>query len=104
MNLDIFDSNGGRKSSVKKTTSQYRPGEKQLRRLRKLKPDLSKPVGNDDSEAVDLQVGTLVNHSRFGRGKVLKLEGNGHDKKAEIEFDKGQVKKLLLRFARLEIL
>ena len=104
MNLDIFDSNGGRKTSVKKTASQYRPGEKQLRRLRKLKPDLSKPVGNDDSLTVDLQVGTLVNHSRFGRGKVLKLEGSGHDKKAEIQFDKGQVKKLLLRFARLEIL
>jgi len=48
--------------------------------------------------------GSLVNHSRFGRGTVLKIEGAGNDKKAEILFDQGDVKKLLLRFARLEIL
>lgn len=104
MNLDIFESNGGTKRATKKAPSHFRPAEKHLRRLRELKPDLSKPVGNDASLTIDLQVGTMVNHSRFGRGKVLKLEGNGHDKKAEIEFEKGQVKKLLLRFAKLEIL
>jgi DNA helicase-2/ATP-dependent DNA helicase PcrA len=53
---------------------------------------------------MELEVGTLVNHSRFGKGKVVKVEGNGHDKKAEILFAKGDTKKLLLRFAKLEIL
>ncbi len=104
MNLDIFDSNGGKKTTKARTVTSNRPGEKQLRRLRKLRPDISKPVGNETSLTVDLQVGALVNHSRFGRGEVLKLEGSGHDKKAEIRFDKGQVKKLLLRFAKLEVL
>ena len=104
MNLDIFGSNGGTNAGIKSKPTQYRPGEKQLQRLRKLKPDLSKPVGNSDASNMELKVGSMVNHNRFGRGKVLKLEGNGHDKKAEIQFDKGQVKKLLLRFARLEIL
>ncbi len=104
MNLDIFDSNGGGRKSKPRTVSGNRPGEKQLRKLRKLRPDISKPVGNDAALDIDLQIGTMVNHSRFGRGKVLKLEGSGHDKKAEIQFEKGQVKKLLLRFARLEVL
>ena len=104
MNLDIFGSNGGAKTGIKAKPTQYKPGEKQLRRLRKLKPDISKPVGNSDAANIDLKVGSMVNHNRFGRGKVLNLEGTGHDKKAEIQFEKGQVKKLLLRFARLEIL
>ena len=53
---------------------------------------------------LNLSEGTLVNHTRFGRGKVLRIEGAGNDKKAEIKFEKGDVKKLLLRFAKLEII
>jgi len=51
-----------------------------------------------------LVVGNVVNHDRFGRGEVLKIEGKGADSKAEIRFSNGDVKKLLLRFAKLEIL
>ncbi len=81
-----------------------RPNETQLRKLRKLKPELSKPIGNNTIIDLDLTEGTLVNHTRFGRGVVVKIEGVGNDKKAEIKFDKGDIKKLLLRFAKLEIL
>lgn len=80
-----------------------RPSEGQLRKLRKLKPDLSTPRGTDTIPA-DLQEGTRVDHSRFGRGTVLKVEGAGNDKKAEIRFERGDVKKLLLRFAKLRVL
>ena len=80
------------------------PNENQLRKLRKLKPELATPLGNAQLIDPNLEVGSLVNHSRFGRGTVLKIEGAGSDKKAEIRFDQGEVKKLLLRFARLEIL
>ncbi|MGB7395969.1 MAG: UvrD-helicase domain-containing protein [Pricia sp.] len=81
-----------------------KPSESQLRKLRKLKPELATPVGNTNSINPDLKEGSTVNHTRFGRGKVLKLEGAGNDKKAEIQFEKGDVKKLLLRFAKLEVL
>ncbi len=80
------------------------PNENQLRRLRKLKPELSKPVGNAATIDPNLIEGSLVNHTRFGKGKVLKIEGAGNDKRAEIQFDSGNVKKLLLRFAKLEVL
>ena len=50
-----------------------------------------------------LAVGNIVKHLRFGKGEVLKIEGAGADVKAEIKFENGGVKKLLLRFAKLEI-
>jgi len=81
-----------------------KPNENQLRKLRKLKPELSKPIGNTNTIDPNLSEGTLVNHTRFGRGKVLRIEGAGNDKKAEIQFVKGDIKKLLLRFAKLEII
>jgi DNA helicase-2/ATP-dependent DNA helicase PcrA len=37
-------------------------------------------------------------------GRVLNLDGVGADKKAEIKFDVGGIKKLLLRFAKLDII
>ena len=81
-----------------------KPNERQLRKLRKLKPQLATPVGNTKSVDPKLAEGAMVNHTRFGKGKVLKIEGVGNDKKAEILFEKGDVKKLLLRFAKLEVL
>ena len=83
--------------------SHKKPNESQLRKLRKLKPELSNPVGNTNVIDPNLAEGSLVNHTRFGRGKILKIEGVGNDKKAEIQFDKGDIKKLLLRFAKLEV-
>ena len=84
--------------------STLRPNEHQLRKLRKLKPQLAQPIANTNTVDPNLTEGSLVNHTRFGRGKVLKIEGAGNDKKAEIQFEKGDVKKLLLRFAKLEVI
>ncbi|MBM1107257.1 UvrD-helicase domain-containing protein [Aurantibacter crassamenti] len=80
------------------------PNSAQLRKLRKLKPQLAQPVENTNVVDSNLAEGSLVNHTRFGRGKVLKIDGVGNDKKAEIQFDQGDIKKLLLRFAKLEVL
>ena len=80
------------------------PNSNQLKKLRKIKPQLAEPVGNTNAIDPNLAVGSLVNHTRFGRGKVVQLEGSGNDRKAEILFDKGDIKKLLLRFAKLEVL
>src|SRR5690606_6410818 len=84
--------------------SLHRPNENQLRKLRKLKPELAAPSKGGGEIDPGLTVGSSVVHGRFGRGKVLGLEGVGQDKKAEILFDRGGVKKLLLRFAKLEVL
>lgn len=83
--------------------SRVGPSQEQLRKLRKIKPHLGEPVGAETG-LPDLREGSLVDHSRFGRGTVLKIEGAGQDKKAEIRFEQGDVKKLLLRFAKLRLL
>ena len=80
------------------------PDANQLRRLRKLKPQLAQPSINTNVIDPDLAEGSMVSHTRFGKGKVLKIEGVGNDRKAEIQFEKGDVKKLLLRFAKLEVI
>ncbi|WP_111309549.1 ATP-dependent helicase [Confluentibacter sediminis] len=71
-------------------------------------PKNLKPVAqsNDNVNLFDskLVVGNLVKHIRFGTGEVLKIEGAGADVKAEINFQHGGVKKLLLRFAKLEVI
>jgi DNA helicase-2/ATP-dependent DNA helicase PcrA len=51
-----------------------------------------------------ITVGNFVEHQRFGKGKVLKLEGTGGDIKAEIQFEKQGVKKLILKFSKLKII
>jgi len=81
-----------------------KPSPEQLRKLRKIRPKLGEPAAGPPASLPDLSIGTLVNHTRFGKGKVIKLEGAGNDKKAEILFEKGDVKKLLLRFAKLEVI
>jgi DNA helicase-2/ATP-dependent DNA helicase PcrA len=46
----------------------------------------------------------MVEHTRFGKGEVLNVEGVGMDKKAAIKFENGGVKNLILKFAKLKIL
>jgi DNA helicase-2/ATP-dependent DNA helicase PcrA len=71
--------------------------------LRSLKDVQSKPPQNN-SESQDIKVGYNVEHDRFGKGKVTKLEGNGPDKKATIFFPHHGSKTVLLRFANLKII
>ncbi|MGB5191170.1 ATP-dependent helicase [Robiginitalea sp.] len=87
-----------------KPPKQNHPTEKQLRRLRKIRPQLGEPTGSEGVSIEGLQEGSRVDHSRFGKGTVIKIEGVGNDKKAEIRFERGDIKKLLLRFAKLQIL
>ena len=73
--------------------------------IRRLKPMATKAPGSAASAPDSkLAPGNVVMHERFGKGKVLNLEGVGADKKAEIQFEVGGIKKLLLRFAKLDIL
>ncbi len=51
-----------------------------------------------------LESGMTVSHEKFGKGKVLKVEGEGADAKATIFFPKEGQKQLLLKFAKLTII
>ncbi len=79
------------------------PTEDQLRKLRRLKPVTSDTDKNFNATDANLTEGATVEHIRFGKGKILKIEGAGADTKAEIDFENGGIKKLLLRFAKLRV-
>jgi len=51
-----------------------------------------------------ITVGNIVEHNRFGKGEVIKLEGAGANKKAEIQFGTAGKKNLLLKFANLKVI
>ncbi|MDP2424101.1 MAG: 3'-5' exonuclease [Bacteroidales bacterium] len=52
----------------------------------------------------DLQTGMEVEHDRFGRGKVISLEGIGPNCKATVFFKSVGQKQLLVKFAKLKII
>ncbi len=82
----------------------HKPTDEQLRKLRKLRPATTEPSATNSVPSVQLSAGDEVEHMRFGKGKVLGIEGAGQDKKAEINFENGGIKKLLLKFAKLKVL
>ena len=51
-----------------------------------------------------LNVGNSVIHQRFGKGKVTNIEGPSGNQKATVQFDQVGEKKLLLKFAKLQII
>ena len=57
----------------------------------------------DPSPTEEIQPGMEVMHERFGKGKVLSVDGAGPNKKATVFFHGVGQKQLLLRFARLSI-
>ncbi|PRX43340.1 ATP-dependent helicase [Salegentibacter salegens] len=101
---DDIDKSKLRQSKPKKGTPPpaHKPSESQLRKLRKLKP--ASPEPEKATNAIKLEAGNVVEHMRFGKGKVLAIDGVGQDKKAEIDFENGGIKKLLLRFAKLKLI
>lgn len=109
---DIFGEVDKSKLRLKKPISgtpplAHKPTEEQLRKLRKLRPVSNAPSGSTritSTPSDNLAAGMRVEHMRFGLGKIVRVEGMGQDRKAEINFDNGGLKKLLLRFAKLKVI
>ena len=54
--------------------------------------------------ADELKEGSQILHQRFGRGTVTHIDTSGSDTKIDVIFADGQTRKLLLKFAKFEIL
>lgn len=84
--------------------SVNKPSPDKIRKLRKMKPAGSSSESRKRGFEGDLEVGTVVEHERFGRGEVKNFEGAGGERKAQIDFEVGGLKNLLLRFAKLKVI
>jgi len=111
MDIDIFGDVDKSKLRLAKPTAGTPPeyitknepvSSINIRRLKPLNSGVS-PSKNNVTDA-NLALGNIVMHERFGKGEIVGLEGVGADKKAEIRFDVGGLKKLLLRFAKLNVI
>jgi DNA helicase-2/ATP-dependent DNA helicase PcrA len=58
-------------------------------------------VSYHDDGRTDLAIGTRVVHQTFGRGVVRGREGHGDGAKVRVNFDRGGIKLLVLKFANL---
>lgn len=56
------------------------------------------------TEAGVIKVGTLINHNRFGNGKVIKLEHISDNDMMTVDFGVVGIKKLLLKFAKFTVI
>ena len=64
----------------------------------------SSNISNDLNNGISISEGDKIEHDRFGIGLVLKIEGNGSNRKALIDFQNSGSKKLLLRYAKLNLI
>ena len=107
IDADIFGEVDKSKLRLRKPVSSSPPrgpSENNLRKLRRIKPVNSSASKNIDAKDLNISIGTIVEHVRFGKGSVIRIEGSGADTKAEINFSNGGLKKLLLRFAKLKVI
>ncbi|MCK9449186.1 MAG: UvrD-helicase domain-containing protein [Bacteroidales bacterium] len=72
------------------------------RKLVRLTDQSGSPFEASDTDA--LQNGMWVEHQKFGKGKIIQMEGVGANRKATVHFNAIGNKQLLLRFAKLKII
>lgn len=117
-NSNFFNSNfdderkqsWGNKTFQKPATAPTFPKPSMPKNLVKMDQAVKKQTSNasivnaDNETQQSLSEGMNVEHQRFGKGKVMLIEGNLSDQKATINFDIAGTKQILLKFAKLRIL
>jgi DNA helicase-2/ATP-dependent DNA helicase PcrA len=110
--LDHSDNNFFAKRNFERRPSSTTPPKRTVsgtsipqfnERLTKLKQAVARPSFDADDASL-IEVGSVVEHQRFGRGKVIEMEGIDSNKKATVLFENSGMKQLLLKFARLKII
>ena len=82
------------------------PKEPQVpRNLKKIEDVSSHQIQNQGDWALphEIVIGIEVSHEKFGKGKVVKIEGESPNEKATVFFPSEGQKTLLLKFAKLKI-
>ncbi len=83
------------------------PSNRRSRRRRKSYYDELYQGGYEEDfnqEHRSLRVGSRVVHEIFGKGKILKIEGQGDMQKISVNFEEHGVKNLIVKFANLRLI
>lgn len=79
----------------------FSPGFRRLLSASAQRPTRAATV---QAEVSGIAEGCVIEHDRFGIGRVIRLEGDGENRKATVEFNNAGTKQLLLKFARFKVL
>jgi len=105
---DRLDGNTDSSAKARNTGFGKRPTYTQRPTIgKKLVKANSSPKGNADFDTESLRklaIGMEVEHERFGRGKVMTMDGAFPNNKATVKFDGVGEKQLLIKFAKLRII
>ena len=63
-----------------------------------------KSTSNNNVDLSKYESGVRVYHKKFGEGTINKVETEGEDLKVDIHFDKAGNKRLMAKYANLEII
>ena len=86
------------KTEIKpKSTYQFRTAESFL-------SSLSQKQASSGVDITKYKEGMRIYHKKFGEGVIQKIEAEGDDYKLDIQFDKSGHKRLMAKFANLEII
>ena len=88
-------------SSIQKPSFQYRTAESFLNSLTQ---KIGRGTTSDPIDLTKYKVGQTVSHKKFGIGIISKIEKEGDDLKVDINFEKAGSKRLMAKFAGLEII
>lgn len=88
----------------------FSPGFQRLRSMasathqRTYRPQQPKTLAAPSTGTGNIKENSIIEHERFGMGKIIRLEGTGENQKATVEFQNAGVKQLLLKFARFKVI
>lgn len=105
LNVNLFDDDYSQVPHFERKKKESFKAPVPLKSKASFKPVAETRITNQSNgQSVDLSAGKIVMHDRFGRGKVVSLEGEPGNVKATILFDNAGEKKLLLNFAKLKVI
>ena len=83
---ELVDQGPVREAARRRVVSSYDPDEPEF----------------EDEVSFPYDVGDVVYHSKFGRGKVTAIDGHGFDMRITVRFERGSEKVLAAAYARLQ--
>ncbi|MCD6598109.1 MAG: UvrD-helicase domain-containing protein [Bacteroidales bacterium] len=93
-----------KKKVIPKTEPMQMPAGKKWAKVNHQGTGTPNPGNFKSNSPQEIQAGMMVEHIRFGKGKVLNLEGEAPNIKATVFFKSTGQKQLLLKFAKLRII
>lgn len=91
-------------NDYKKPSPSYSSTGGKIENLEKIAGKLSGNGKIETHSLKDLREGTIIEHERFGKGTIIKIDNYSGDDSITVDFGIGGKKKLLLKFAKFKII